>query len=99
MKASRIIGCIAAIIMFAVILGGSIVAFDKIEREDTSHYEFKVIIHEDGLTANQVYYTNQPPMLGGNSVLFIDARTGLTVLEIAPRITVKQQNLPKPEPQ
>ena len=66
--------------------------------DDTSQYEYKVTIHE-GLINTTVYYTNQSPMLGGNSVLLFDALTGLTVLEVAPRITVLQQHKPTPKPQ
>jgi hypothetical protein len=84
---------ILGILMFAIILGQGILYYDSIL--DTSQYEYKVIIY-DGF--NTVYYTNKPPMMGGSSVWFIDAQTGLVVLEIGQRITVKQQFKPTPKP-
>jgi len=83
---------VLGILLIALFSSWGVLYFDTIL--DTSQYEYKVIIY-DGV--NTVYYTDKPPMMGGNSVWFVAAQTGLVVLEIGQRITVKQQHKPKPK--
>ena len=80
--------------LFALILGSCMyMIYDKQtfylnqERVAMTQYDFIITIH--GVFLDTVYYSNDPPMYGSNCVMFIDAITGLLVVEIAPRITAR----------
>ena len=94
---TKVLVIILGVLLFGIIIGETVLYVDSKIKFDASQYNYKITIH-DGMFDTTVYYSDKPPMLGGNSVLFFDALTGLTVLEIAPRVTVKQQNLPPPKP-
>ena len=80
---------IVLVCSFVLCIGS--VYFNNVTEVDETPFEYKIVIY-DGLWNNTTYFTNKPPMLSGNSIMFFDALTGLAVVEIAPRITIKQQS-------
>lgn len=64
-----------------------------LSEKKSAQYDFVITIH--GNFFHTTYYSNDPPMYGSNCVMFIDAVTGLLVVEIAPRITARS-TVPEP---
>jgi hypothetical protein len=63
--------------------------------KESVQYDFIIIVH--GVFSDTTYYSDNPPMYGSNCVMFIDAITGLLIVEIAPRITARS-TMPEPIP-